>query len=136
VYLPTTGEYGQVSYSGFKVEGSPSIRVSSVGPAGDTFTSNIYGGSCSISISPLVSYASEEGGGIQEAQISMVADNVQRKTRCSSYSNETKQTHHPHFAVNLLLLTEVQGEHSATVTVYHDGNEEGYSTFTIVGTVQ
>lgn len=132
VYLKAGGTVGQVTYSGFKVEGSPDILVTSVGLYGDVYTTPAMKPTCSLNASPVISYTGLPGGGAREASFSLKGGPVQA-SRCYPQEVSSRITNRPHLQVNLAYLPRTEGIQHAKITIYHDGNDQGFTEFEISG---
>jgi len=75
-------------------------------------------------------YTDLPSGGVREASLEFVSAPVQTP-ECRISPRENGDYHHVYFA--LQYTPRALGVQTATVTVYHDGNEAGFSTFTISG---
>lgn len=130
VYLKATGLPGRkVTYTGFKVEGSASIDLTYLRLAGNSWVAN--GSSASLcqdmaSISPFAAPAS----GVREMTFKVSGSAVDSKC-----VNNVRVDSMPHLQITLSMKTSVVGTHDARITIYHDGNDEGFSVFDVSGEV-
>ncbi|WP_322997099.1 hypothetical protein [Castellaniella sp.] len=127
VYLKAYGTYGAVAYKGFKVEGSADISVATAG-----LVFNPDSGICSINqqiytttryAASAISYGAEDG---RNATFSFTGLPV----TTAGYGCVTPGKD---FGLTLRYTPSTLGKQSATVTIYHDGNDEGFTTFEISG---
>ncbi|WP_368647343.1 hypothetical protein [Castellaniella ginsengisoli] len=123
VYLKAGGEYGEVTYTGFEVVGSDDIRVRSVVQAYASNWNN--GGYCNKdTIVNTISYSGEPDGGALSGTFSIKGSNVNGK--CSLAPGQ-------HLTLNLEYIPRTPGKQTATITVFHDGNDAGFTSFEISG---
>lgn len=133
VYLKATGQYGRVTYSGLKVENATDIIVTSiylVGEGGKHTSGNYICGVANV-VSTTGVAAPSGSDGLQEASFSLVGTDV--GTPCTAQGPSTAGRTYPHLAVVLKYTPKTIGQQSAKITVYHDGNDEGNSSFEISG---
>lgn len=125
VYLKASGTYGNVTYGGFKVEGSSDFTVIT---AGRVYSSQF--GDCS---NPSYNQASYSGPivypapGSREASFSLKGTSVVVSgTQCRAQPGKD-------FGLTLQYTPRTLGKQTATITIYHDGNAQGFTTFDISG---
>src|SRR5690606_604357 len=122
-----SGVHGKVTYKGVKIEGSEDITLANVARYGKLYRANGSNSGCFES-APAISHDGQSPDGGRGATFEQVGDDVN-----STCSNRSGSESYPHLYVYLYYTPKTLGKQTATVTVYHDGNEEGFSTFTISG---
>ena len=123
VYLKASGTFGEVTYTGFKFEGSADFAITRVAKAG------AVGGQCVAGWEPYlfnpISYVNGSSGGVRQDAFSIKGMPV---TKGDCFANDGK-----HFALTVRYQPNIPGQQHATITVYHDGNDQGFTTFDISG---
>src|SRR5690606_7282537 len=111
------GSYGHVTYKGFKVEGSEDIRVVQVHQPG--VKSN---GACVPGYDQAFNVQTYREDSEQGRHDSFVKQGSGLHVDCKTPPGR-------HLAVTLRYTPRTVGVQAATVTLYHDGNENGYTSF-------